>query len=260
MRQGLIRKSQERFDRLSKNLEALGQPTGRGRKYYRTRASLRAQVDHLLEAAQLTGLVDVHLTQEILSNGTARWLVVSFALDQVAWAAYVERLGWHVYLTNTTVVQYEAAALLWYYRHQVLHERSFSRFKTRHLNIRPVFLRDEQRLVGLSWLLCLALRVLTLTEFRLRAALQDRHETLVGLNPAVRSQATLQPTTERILQVFNNVTLTLVQMEAQLIRHVTGLSQLQQHVLALLNLPADLYSRLADHSTQPLLYLRPSQV
>lgn len=256
MRQGLIRKSQERFARLSKNLEALGQPPGRGRKYYRTQASLQAQVDHLLEASQLTGLVDVHLTQETLPNGTTRWRIASFALDQAAWATHVERLGWHVYLTNTTVVQYEAAALLWCYRHQVLHERSFSRFKTRHLNIRPVFLRDEQRLVGLSWLLCLALRVLTLTEFRLRAALQDRHETLVGLNPAVRSQATIRPTTERVLQAFNTLTLTLVQMEATLIRHVTELSDTQCHILALLNLPPDLYSRLADHECKSLLRLR----
>jgi transposase len=122
----------------------------------------------------------------------------------------------------------------------------------------PVFLRDEQRLVGLTWLLCLALRVLTLTEFRLRTALQTRHETLVGLNPAVRSQGTLRPTTERVLQVFNTLTLTLVKMEVTVIRHVTELSDTQRHVLVLLNLPSDLYSRLADNWCKPLLYLRES--
>ena len=256
--QGLIRKSQERFARLSQALDALAQPAGRGRKRYRTRTALRAQVDHLLEVAQLTGLVDVHLTQDLLPDGSPRWRVASFALDQAAWAAHVERLGWHIYLTNTTLAQYETAALLNCYRHQVFHERSFSRFKTRHLNIRPVFLRDEQRLVGLTWLLCLALRVLTLTEFRLRVALQARHETLVGLNPAVRSQATLRPTTERVLKAFSTLTLTLVKMQATLIRHVTELSDTQRHILALLNLPPDLYSRLADNLCKPLLCLRES--
>jgi len=258
MRQGLIRNSQERFARLSKALDALAQPAGRGRKRYRTRAVLRAHIDRLLEAAQLTGLVDVQLTQDPAPDGTPRWRVASFALNPEAWAAHVERLGWHIYLTNTTVTQYAAPTLLGCYRHQVLHERSFARFKTRVLNIRPVFLRDEQRLVGLTWLLCLALRVLTLTEFRLRTALQARHETLVGLNPAVRSQGTLRPTTERVLQVFNTLTLTLVKLEATVIRHVTELSDTQRHVLVLLNLPSDLYSRLADNWCKPLLCLRES--
>jgi transposase len=257
-RQGLIRKSQERFARLSTALDALAQPAGRGRKCYRTRAALRTQVDRLLEAAQLTGLVDVQLTQDPASDGTPRWHVAAFALDPDAWAAHLERLGWHIYLTNTTVTQYSAPVLLGCYRHQVLHERSFSRFKTRDLNIRPVFLRDEQRLLGLTWLLCLALRVLTLTEFRLRAALQTRHQTLVGLNPAARSQATLRPTTERVLQVFNTLTLTLVTMEATVIRHVPALSDTQRHVLTLLNLPADLYARLADDVCKPLLGWRES--
>ena len=49
-----------------------------------------------------------------------------------------------------------------------MHERTFSRLKTRNLHLRPVFLRDETRIAGLVWLLCLALRVLTLTEQRLR--------------------------------------------------------------------------------------------
>jgi hypothetical protein len=259
MRQGLIRKSQEGFTRLSKALDALAQPAGRGRQRAHTRAALRTHLDHLIEAAQLTGLVDVQLThQDPAPDGSPRWRVASFALNPDAWAAHVERLGWHIYLTNTTATQYAAPVLLGCYRHQVLHERSFSRFKTRDLNIRPVFLRDEQRLVGLTWLLCLALRVLTLTEFRLRAALQARHETLVGLNPAVRSQATLRPTTERVLQVFNTLTLTLVKMEATVIRHVTELSDTQRHVLALLNLPPDLYSRLADNWCKPLLCFRES--
>ncbi len=198
------------------------------------------------------------MTQDPAPDGSPRWHVASFALNPDAWAAYVERLGWHTYLTNTTVAQYAAPTLLGCYRHQVLHERSFSRFKTRDLNIRPVFLRDEQRLVGLTWLLCLALRVLTLTEFRLQAALQTCHETLVGLNPAVRSQSTLRPTTERVLQAFNTLTLTRVKMEGTLIRHVTELSDTQRHVLTLLNLPSELYSRLADNWCKPLLCLRES--
>jgi hypothetical protein len=89
---------------------------------------------------------------------------------------------------------------------------------------------------------------LTLTEFRLRQALLERHQALSGLNPASRSQATLRPTTERVLKVFNTLTFTVVKMGEPLIRHVTELSDIQRHVLALLDLPPDLYSCLTDIS------------
>ena len=257
-RQALIRKSQDRFTKLSKTLDALMQPAGRGRKRYRTRTALRAHIDRLLDAAHLTGLVEVHLTQDPAPDGSPRWRVADFALDQTAWAAHIERLGWHIYLTNTTLSQYAAPVLLGCYRHQIFHERSFSRLKTRYLNIRPVFLRDELRLAGLTWLLCLALRVLTLTEFRLRSALLTRQQTLSGLNPAARSQSTLRPTTERVLKVFNTLTLTVVTLGVTLIRHVPELSDTQRHILALLDLPPDLYSRLADNCCKPFLCLRES--
>jgi transposase len=245
MRSGLLKKHTARFVRLGQALDTLRRPPGRGRKRYATRAALQAKITSLLKEYDLVGLVIITLTKETLADGITRWIVDSFALDQVAWETHVERLGWSIYVTNTTPTQYDTPALLWNYRHQVFHERSFSRLKTRHLNIRPVYLRDEQRIIGLTWLLCLALKILTLTEFRLRTALQQQQEKLVGLNPAVPSQATTRPTTERVLQVFRNLTLTVVCMGTLVQRHIPPLSDTQQQILDLLNLPADLYSRLA---------------
>jgi transposase len=112
------------------------------------------------------------------------------------------------------------------------------------LYIRPVYLRDEQRIAGLVWLLCLALRVLTLTEFRLRSELQRTQQALLGLNPAVPSQPTTRPTTERVLHAFRN--LTLFYTETRPAAFMPDLSETQRTILALLNFPSDLYSRLAS--------------
>ncbi len=89
-----------------------------------------------------------------------------------------------------------------------MQERGFSRLKTRHLHIRPVYLRDEKRIAGLLWLLCLALRVLTLTAYRLRLALAEGGEEVRGLNPASRTHSTVRPTTERVLDAFTSIMLT----------------------------------------------------
>jgi transposase len=148
-------------------------------------------------------------------------------------------------VSNTTADQYDVSTLVAAYQQQPVHERSFSRLKTRNLHLRPVFLRNETRIAGLVWLLCLAVRVLTLTEQRVRTAVQEQGAELVGLNPASRTQATTPPTTERLIGAFRNLTVTVVTGEGWEQRHVSSLNQTQQQILDLLGLPPDLYIRLA---------------
>jgi transposase len=252
MREELLKHSQERLHHLEEALAALRRPIGRGRKRYQTQAELRTVVDGLLDKYHGGTFMTVGLIEELLKAGKTRWIVGTVTLDPTAWATYQAQLGWQLYLTNTTLAQYANTAILWNYRHQIFHERTFSRLKTRNLNIRPVYLRDDQRIVGLTWVLCLALRVLTLTEFRLRMALEQRQENLVGLNPAVPSQATTRPTTERVLQVFHNISFTSMTNGAFIQRFMPDLSAIQCQVLALLHLPTDLYSRLATPFPKPL--------
>ncbi len=105
-------------------------------------------------------------------------------------------------------------------------------------------------------MLTLALRVLTVVEYRLRTALCQRGETLVGLNPASATQATQRPTTERVVHAFRNITRISLIHAGQTHRHVTPLTPLQQQILSLLRLQADLYARLGTAAPQPLLTLR----
>ncbi len=99
-------------------------------------------------------------------------------------------------------------------------------------------------------------RVLTLTEYRRRTALQQRGDTLAGLNPASRSQPTQRPTTARVIAAFQHLTRTVVVLPDAVHHHVTPLTPTQEHVLALLRLPADRYARLASPVPKPLAHLR----
>lgn len=246
---GLRRRRERTLARLSEDLAKLWQPPGRGRKRYGSREALERVVAEHIAKAKLSGVVQTRLAQESLPDGSSRWIVAAVWVNLAAWQALVERLGWQVYVSNTTPAHYEAPALVAAYHQQVIQERGFSRLKTRHLHIRPVYLRDEKRIAGLLWLLCLALRVLTLTEYRLRTALAERGEELVGLNPASRTQGTARPTTERVLDAFTSITLTSIEVEGGCYHHVTPLNETQRHVLALLKLPDDLYERLASPPT-----------
>lgn len=253
---GLRRRRERTLARLSDDLGKLWHPPGRGRKRYHSREALERTVAERVAGAGLTGVVQTTVAEDTLSDGTTRWIVAAVWVHLAAWQALVERLGWQVYVTNTTATQYTTPTLVAVYHQQVIAERGFSRLKTRNLHIRPVYLRDETRIAGLLWLLCLALRVLTLTEYRLRTALAERGEALAGLNPASRAQTTAQPTTERVLAAFANVTLTTIRAAGECFHHVTPLNPTQCHVLALLELPADLYERLAQPASNLVLHLR----
>lgn len=255
MQAGLRRKREEALARLSEQLDALRLPPARGRTRYRTRADLETVVSALVSTAHLDGVVEVPVEEEICPTGTRRWIVGAYRVNLAAWEALVARLGWQVYVTSTTSAQYTVPALVRAYRHQVIQERGFARLKTRNLQIRPVYLHDEQRISGLTWLLTLALRVLTVVEYRLRTALRQRGETLVGVNPAAPTHATQRPTTERVLHAFHNITRTHIIHAGQTYAHVTPLTPLQEQILALLRLPADLYARLGTTAPQPLLNL-----
>jgi len=241
---GLRRLREQALDRLTIELLKLAHAGGRGRKRYREQAELAQLVAKRIAEAKLEGVVQTALEQIRMRDGSSAWVVGAVWVDLAAWEAIVARLGWQVYVSNTTEQQYEAATLVAVYHQQPLHERSFSRLKTRNLQLRPVYLRDERRIAGLVWLLCLALRVLTLTEQRIRASLQEREEEVAGLNPASRTQRTKLPTTERVLAVFGNLTVTVVIGDGWEQHHVSSLNDTQQQILALLALPPDLYARL----------------
>jgi len=55
------------------------------------------------------------------------------------------------------------------------------------------------------------------------------------------------PTTERLLKMFDNITLTTVQLPGQNIRHLPALTAVQTRILELLGLSTSVYTRLADN-------------
>jgi hypothetical protein len=55
------------------------------------------------------------------------------------------------------------------------------------------------------------------------------------------------PTTERLLKTFDEITLTTVHLPDRILQHITPLTTLQTRILELLGLSAAVYTRLADN-------------
>ncbi|MBM3222624.1 MAG: hypothetical protein FJZ47_02300 [Candidatus Tectomicrobia bacterium] len=88
--------------------------------------------------------------------------------------------------------------------------------------------------------------------FVVRRQLAAEGSTLAGLYAGHAKRETAQPTAERLLEAFQEVTLTVVKGVQQVYRHLTALSPLQERILELLGFSSRVYTRLCTVSHEPL--------
>ncbi|HSH80903.1 MAG TPA: hypothetical protein VLA19_20420, partial [Herpetosiphonaceae bacterium] len=113
------------------------------------------------------------------------------------------------------------------------------------LSLRPMYLARDDHATGLIRLLTIALRVLTVVEFAVRRRLAATKSTLAGVYAGQPGRTTTRPTAERLLASFREVTLTLIEVPGQMLRHLTPLTALQHRIFDLLDCAPTIYSRFA---------------
>ena len=124
--------------------------------------------------------------------------------NETAFEAHSRTLDWRLYGLNAPAEQLSFSEALLAYRGAPNIERDFSRLKGRPFG----------------------LRILTLTKFVARRALETDTEGLAGLFPGNPKQQTRRPSSERLFAAFKKITLTVVKLPGETVVHVTPLSPL----------------------------------
>src|SRR5207244_6006824 len=163
-------------------------------------------------------------------------------------AALTARLGWKAVVTNAPQERLSVADAVLGYRNAYRIERMFHRLKSRG-HIAPLCVTRADQIEGLTYLLTLGGRVLTVREFVRRRSLQNDPAKLPGLHPDNRTKLTDTPTAERLLKAFSDVSLTSIKPATgeDRRRRLTSLSPFQQEILRRLGLEASLYRQLEMH-------------
>ena len=234
-----------------------------GKKVYRDADSLQQAAQAILKEHRVEGLlglrIEEHVTERMVrayGNHPAevrveRTVHLHSEVDEAAVSAATRRLGWRVYATNHPPQTLSLAQAVLAYREEYLVERGFGRLKGKPLSLSPMYVQSDQRATGLIHLLSLCLRILTVLEWRCRQPLADQHESLPGLYAGNPKRTTSRPTAEALLQAFQLIHLSVVILGQQAHRHITPLSELQQRILCLLNIPPALYDRLGAELPKP---------
>jgi transposase len=255
---------QRRLARARAEILALTPTRGRGRQQFTDAAALRTAAAAIMEEREAVGLLRIQVKAEVERQAVRayasrpaqtrerRRYVISVEDVPARIAAQEQRLGWRAYVTNVPGSRLSLAQAVQAYRDEWLVERDCARLKGRSLSLRPVWVSREDHAVGLTHLLTLGARVLAVVEYQARQKLQQAGQRLTGLFPGQPKRATDQPTTERLLTVFDHIILTTIRTGRQVQRFLTPLSGLQQTVLRHLDCPRNLYSQLASKSSIPL--------
>ena len=241
-------------DRLTKAETAL-----HALKPARAQAELDQRVQALLTRYAVTDYVEVGYTEHVecqtryIGRGRPGPAPVTRTIETRTWTVKFKRrraalnrfnrlAGWRVYVTNAPRLRLNLAGAVNCYRQEWQPEHGFHRLKGGLLAITPLFLKDDNRIRGLLLLLGIALRALTLTEFVVRRGLAATGETLKGLYAGNPNRATDQPTAERLLKAFDDITLYRHESATHTWYALTQLSTLQRRILQLMQVPESVYA------------------
>jgi transposase len=250
-------------------LRGLTPPPGPGRTQFSQGWELEKAVAAILAEYRVEGLLEVkYETQETnrtkyvgrgrggpnrpkKTEWSVRCQITTVRRVEEAIRHQVERLGWQVQVTNVPEQRLSLWDSLRAYRGGWCGERIFHLFKDQPLGIRPLYVHRDDQIQGLTHLVTLGLRVLTLFEFLVRRGQEQSGEKLQGLYPGLPKRTTDRPTGKRVLEAISWAEITLIPVESGNGRrwHLNALPKLVKQVLGYLGLSEEVYTQLVINSS-----------
>jgi transposase len=261
------------LDRRLKQTEAavrgLTPPPGPGRTQFTTGWELERAVNALLAERDAQGLLMVTWERQETSREryvgpgrggpnrrktterSVRYQITAVTREEAAIERLVARMGWQAQVTNAPASRLSLEDSVLGYRAGTCVERAFHQWKDQPLGIRPLFVHRDDQVRGLTHLLTLALRVLTLFEVLVRRGQDQDGEELAGLYPGQPKRTTDRPTAQRVLEAIARTGVTLIQEvgEDGCRWHLTTLPVLVKRVLGYLGISDEVYTRLVINSS-----------
>lgn len=120
--------------------------------------------------------------------------------------------------------------MLSYYKGQDRVEKGFRFLKNPLCMAEAVFLKNQQRIVALSMVMCLCLLIYSIAQRKLRKALEAKDETL----PDQRGKKSKKLTMKWIYQLFEGIHVAYIRLQGNLTKQITNLQDIHKQILKLL--------------------------
>jgi transposase len=267
--QAQTRALETRLQSAERALEKLTPARGRGKRQIREADTLQDAIDAILTQYRVTGLLQVtwrkdeHVKTSYVGRGRGgpnrptrtdrkvRYVITGIHRNESAIQAAKHRLGWRVQVTNMLREGLDLAESVVHYRAGYCVEGDFRMLKGKPIGLRPLYVWTDDQIQGLTYLLTVALRLLTFIQIKVRDALAQEEASLVGLYEGQPTRTTTRPTASRVLRAFvrEEITLAYITIGDQSYVNLSPLSDVLVTILTYLGLSASLYTRLIQNSS-----------
>jgi transposase len=254
----------DRLQRASEEIKGLTPPPGRGRRQYHDEEALTTAINGVLERFGVDEYLTVEWKREekvqMRYQGvgrpragsvrecevSVRYQITQVTRNEEAIAQAKYRNGWRVQVTNLPKERVTLSRCVLIYNGGWSLERDFHVLKDRPLGISPLYVREDDQIMGLTRLLTIALRLLTLFEMIVRDNLAANQEELAGLYEGQPKRKTSRPTATRLLKTITRMGITLTHMtdSEDSCWHISALPPLLVRILELTGLPVAIYTNL----------------
>ena len=206
---------EQRLKNAEEKLHALTPRRGPGKRQIKEEKTLKESVEAIFKKHRVEGFLKYEYVREVESKtkyvGRGRGSkerkkkveeIIRYQITKVtrikeAIDAEKKKYGWKAYVTDVSKERLGFIDIVKSYRKQYRVERIFNRLKTK-LNIAPFYVKREDQIEGITHLLMIGVRVITLVEFVVRRSLARSDEKLVGLHLGNPKKAMNNPTCEKL--------------------------------------------------------------
>ena len=246
-------------------LVALTPEPGRGRRAIRDQETLIKKADALLTQHGVSDYLSYTYDQKesvktrYIGRGrpsanrktkeirTVHYRITAVIRDQQKIHNAFCQMGTRLYATNCADTDLPLDEAVRLYRAAPRIERHFHLLKAKPIGISPMYVRGDDQIKGLTRLLTLCVRMLTLIEIITRRELKRQGQTLAGLYQGNPNRRTNSPTATRILRAFHGIDCIRFRNKAS--PYITPLNDLQLAILAMLALDDQIYQPAPIQST-----------
>ena len=198
-RRTLQKGMEDRMQHATNKILALTPRPVRGKRQIQDEAKLIQAAEAILKAHNVEGLLtytferqEKHQTKQVgRGRGsverpkqeivTVRYQIPTITHQEEAIMQLCKTFGWRAYVSDVPAEQLSLEQAVLTYRNEWLVERGFHRLKGTPLSLNPLYVQRDDQVAGLTNLLSLAVRFLTLIEFVVRRNLKHNEEKLTGL-------------------------------------------------------------------------------
>ena len=252
---------QSAFEKKIKNTESqlleLVKPK-QGKKAIRSQTELEQSINTILSEKELEAYLKVDIEEIIEIKYKRKYKDRPAGVEEiVSYQLIIERnskaiedkkgiMGWQVYACNAYKEKLSLEQCVWKYRAQNRIESRFDNLRNKIAPLIPIYLQKDNRVEALVNLLMLALKVISVMEYKAAKSLKEKNEALDNIYHGNPKQKTKTPTAKKMLTAFKGISIVILKDKNNSRVEMTALNQTQMKIIRIIGFKTTLYKKLVD--------------